>query len=126
MNDYDPSPGVDVTVAGETLPDEPAYEPRPPRFVSTPKEFFWTRDIYQAATLHVYGIPFLRAERRMDGKIEWMFDNVLDKAFQLGREYRMDSAMMVPVHAFHASYKLMARAADTARKEGTYQNDNAA
>lgn len=90
------------------------------------KDFYFTRDIWQAAALDCYGIPFVRTRLQADGRVNWEFDNADDKAWQTGMEFRSRGVMMVPIQEFRTSFRKMSQAAEQARNEGfTYDNQSA-
>jgi hypothetical protein len=127
MNDYETdAPGQDVTAAGETLPgsSDPAYTSHAP----TPHPnyaTYRTRDIWQAAALDCYGITCVGARLLDTGKTEWEFDNEGDNAWKTGQEFRT-GWLSATLRDFRSSYRKMMDIATVARREGFYQNDNAA
>ena len=117
---YETGLGMDMTERGESL-NTPEWTPQ-----SAPnyKPVYTTRDIWQAAALDCFGIPLIGVRLLETGRSEWTFDNAGDRAFQTGREFRTDGTMMVPVLDYRQSYRKMMRAADEARREGTWNNDD--
>ena len=110
MNDYDPSPGVDVTAAGETLagvPDAPPTDNRP---------VYFTGNIWMVAAAWAYGIDIIGYGRSpRTGRDEWLLDNTDSKAYQTAREFLVPDEMIAPVHAIQKGYRTACKVRDAAR-----------
>lgn len=79
------------------------------------KRLYTTQDIWAASYLELFGIPLVGCRLAQDGRAEWCFDNENDAAWQTGMEFRTEATAAVPILAYRAAYRRMAREADAAR-----------
>lgn len=75
-----------------------------------------TQDIWQAAYLEMMGMALLDVAIDEDGRTVWQFCNESDRAWQLGREFRLSHQAVIPVQEFRHAYRRVASAAAAARR----------